>query len=129
MLYSNGESPAKPSVSWERLCAIKNGLFYDLLYQEERDWKQGVRTDHLYWDTVANLKRVLEADAEAECSNWTREEGEILREMLRKHSCEKVRRLRGARVLFGLMCLLVLLVVIRPFVQEMSCSSRRKNVG
>lgn len=78
--------------------------------------KQGFRTDHLYWDTVANLKRVLEADAEAECSNWTPEEGEILREMLRKHSCEKVRRLRGARVLFGLMCLLVSLVVIRPSV-------------
>jgi len=48
--------------------------------------KQGFRTDHLYWDTVANLKRVLEADAEAECSNWTPEEGEILREMLQAGS-------------------------------------------
>jgi len=73
-------------VSWERLCAIKNGLFYDLLYQEECGWKQGFRTDHLYRDTVANLKRVLEADAEAECSNWTPEEGEILREMLQAGS-------------------------------------------
>jgi len=32
------------------------------------------------------LKRVLEADAEAKCSNWTPEEGEILREMLQAGS-------------------------------------------
>lgn len=116
MLYPNGESPVKPSTSWERLSVIEYGLFSDLLYREERAWTQRFRRDDVYWDTVSNLKQLLEADAEAECSNWTPEEREIFREMLREHGREEVVRLRGARVSLGLMILLGLLVVSEAFV-------------